>query len=206
MEIVAQHSEVHTYDDERTSITWDAGHLFQLAKCPACSDVVLQKGYWHSGTMDVPEYAVLYPSHPIEIPRGLPAAIAQEYLAALKIRSINVNGYGAVLRRILDMICEDREAQGKYLANKINDLAKRGEIPKNLVKVASRLKDLGDIGAHPSLGALTENEIPVLDNLTRAIAEYVYTAPLLVQEAAKQLSRLKSSSDAKPVEPDNSKS
>ncbi len=206
MEIVAKHSEVHTYDDERTSITWDAGDLFELVKCPACSNVVLQKGYWHSETMDVPTYEVLYPSRPIEIPRGLPETIAQEYSAALKIRSINVNGYGAMLRRILDMICEDRKAKGKYLANKINDLAKRGEIPTNLVKVASRLKDFGNIGAHASLGALTETEMPVLDNLTRAIVEYVYTAPLLAREATEQLARLKSSSDAKRVEPDNSKS
>ena len=199
MEIVAKHSEVDSHDDERTSITWDSGYFFELAKCPACFDVVLQKGYWHSATMDVPEYEVLYPSHPIEVPRGLPEPIAQEYSDALKIRSINVNGYGAMLRRILDMICENQKAEGKYLANKINNLGYKCGIPESLVKLASQLKDLGDIGAHPSLGALTEAEIPVLDNLTRAIAEYVYTAPLLAREAREQLSRLKSSSDAKLV-------
>jgi hypothetical protein len=40
------------------------------------------------------------------------------------------------------------------------------------------------------LGELTENEAPILDNLSRAILEYVYSTPHLVEGARKALEKL----------------
>ena len=66
-----------------------------------------------------------------------------------------------------------------------------GEIPAKLVDVAAGIRRLRNIGAHADLGELTEGELPVLDDLTRAILEYVYSAPLLAKEAEKRFARLK---------------
>jgi Domain of unknown function (DUF4145) len=63
------------------------------------------------------------------------------------------------------------------LNKKLNDLAEKGEIPTKLVEVAHSLRKLRNFGAHASLGELTRDEIPILDDLCRAILEYVYNAP-----------------------------
>lgn len=74
----------------------------------------------------------------------------------------------------------------------------KGEIPKKLIGVSKSLRILRNIGAHATLGELTTDEIPILDNLCRAILEYVYSAPFLVEEAEKRVLKLKRSrSDAK---------
>jgi len=59
------------------------------------------------------------------------------------------------------------------------------------VDVAAGIRKLRNIGAHADLGELTEAELPVLDGLTRAILEYVYSAPLLAREAEERLAKLK---------------
>ena len=74
---------------------------------------------------------------------------------------------------------------------KLTNLAEKREIPEKLVHVATGLRQLRIIGAHASLGELTEQEIPILNNLTRAILDYVYSAPHLASLAASSLSALK---------------
>lgn len=81
--------------------------------------------------------------------------------------------------------------RGKSLEHKLEDLSSKGDMPKKLVDVANGLRKLRNLGAHASNAALTDAEVPVLDNLTRAILEYVYSAPLLAQEAEDRLKALK---------------
>lgn len=60
-----------------------------------------------------------------------------------------------------------------------------------MVDVSSGLRKLRNIGAHADLGELSSADLPVLDGLTRAILEYVYSAPLLIEETEKRLDKLK---------------
>jgi Domain of unknown function (DUF4145) len=99
--------------------------------------------------------------------------------------------YGVLLGRVLDAVCEDRQAIGDTLDQKLKSLADKRDIPEKLVKVAAGMRKLRNIGAHADLGELTEAELPVLDDLTRAILEYVYAAPLLATEAEERFTRLK---------------
>ena len=136
------------------------------------------------------EFETLYPGMR-EGPRGLPERIARAWNAATKVRSIDPNAYGVLVGRVLELVCDDRNAHGNSLAAKLKDLSTRGEMPQKLVDVANGLRHLRNVGAHASLGELTEAEVPVLDGLTRAILEYVYTAPLLAREAEDRLKKLR---------------
>jgi len=55
--------------------------------------------------------------------------------------------------------------------------------------------DLGqlksNIGAHASLGELSPTEIPFLDDLCRAILEYVYSGPQLIEAVRIRLIEIK---------------
>jgi hypothetical protein len=190
--IVSEYSGLKVYEDERTSLSWDAGHVYQLVECPACGGISLRRYYWHSDAMDPSEvvFETLYPSTRLS-PRGLPEKIATSYESAAKVRGIDPNAYAVLVGRVLELICEDRGARGNSLAGKLKDLATRGEVPQKLVDVADGLRQLRNLGAHAFLGELTGAEVPVLEDLTRAILEYVYTAPLLAREAEERLKALR---------------
>jgi hypothetical protein len=192
MEVVSVHSTVRECTDDRSGMSWQAGTVYELNQCPACEGVTLRRYYWHDGYMDGSdiEYTVLYPMGEKGL-RGLPRKIESSYQAALRVRNIDANAYGVLLGRVLDLVCEDRHASGDTLDKRLKSLADNGEIPTKLVDVAAGLRKLRNIGAHANLGELTGAELPVLDDLTRAILEYVYSAPLLAREAEERLARLK---------------
>jgi hypothetical protein len=93
--------------------------------------------------------------------------------------------------RVLELICLDREARGTTLNEKLQDLAKRGNIPGPLGEMAHQLRALRNVGAHATLGELTSQEVPILDDLCRAILEYVYTAPNLITQVKKRIEKYK---------------
>jgi len=196
MEVVAEYSQLNTqYENGVGGRSWDEGDIYELLLCPACSNVMLRSYYWHDGYMETSEdttFRYLYPASN-EKPLGLPPKIQRAYDAAIKVKNIDVNAYAVLIGRVLEMICEDRNASGKTLNAKLTDLSERGEIPNKLVKVAESLRHLRNIGAHAILGELTKSEEPILSSLCIAILEYVYSAPYLVQQAEDRLGKLKES-------------
>jgi hypothetical protein len=205
MEIVADASSVRDYTDDSSGESWEAGAVYDLIKCPACDNMTLRSYDWHSGYMDGSdiEYKVLYPLGG-KVLRGLPRKIEAAYQAAHKVRNIDANAYGVLLGRVLDFVCEDRNASGKTLDQKLKSLAANIEIPSKLVDVAAGIRKLRNIGAHANLGELTAAELPVLDDLTRAILEYVYSAPFLAREAEERLAKLKTKGREDPSGEDSS--
>jgi len=125
------------------------------------------------------------------MPQALPKQVRAAYEAALRIRGIDPNAFAVLLGRVLDHVCQDRGAGGKTLNERLNELAARGEIPQNLADMAHRLRDLRNVGAHADLGELTATEIPILDDLCRAILEYVYSAPELISRVERRLNELR---------------
>ena len=172
---------LYDYDQE--------GYDYELLSCQICKKVTLLETY-------IPPYGydditkILYPSATLRL-SGLPSQIQQAYELALKVRVIEPNAYAVLIGRILEMICEDRKAVGKNLYEQLSDLAAKGEIPTKLVGVAHSLRQLRNLGAHASLGELTSEEIPLLDDLCKAILEYVYIAPSLAEKAEARFNTLK---------------
>ena len=183
-------STVPDNDDEVSHNHYrEQGYHYQLLLCQNCKQVILFR-YFESEYVDEDlPIQVLYPS--ILVLSGLPTEIKRTYELALKVGTIDTNAYGVLLRRILEMVCLDRKAKGNNLYDKIKDLAGKNEIPGTLSDIAHSLRQLGNIGAHAELGDLTREEIPLLNDLCKAILEYVYVAPYMVARAQKHLDKLK---------------
>ena len=196
MEIVATHSQVKDKFDPISKESWDLGDVYELLLCPSCNKVTLRKYFWHE-MMEPDEVSirVLYPVD--KSPLGLPASIQEAYNDALQVRTVNANAYAVLIGRVLEMVCDDRNATGKELYAKLQDIAVKGEIPDKLVGTANSLRNLRNVGAHASLGKLTEAEIPILDDLCKAILEYVYSASFLAKQAEDRLDHLKKANQAK---------
>lgn len=188
MKSVAKHTEVgNDGNDDPWVRSWE------LMLCPTCTNVTLLDAPWcepESYPGWSPSVEVIYPCRR-EAPSGLPDTVLRAFTAAMKVRNVDANAFGVLLGRVLELVCENRGAQGHFLGNKLVDLASRGEIPGKLAAVAEGLKDLRNAGAHPSLGELTPDEVPVLEDLTRALLEYLYSAPILAQRAEERLASLK---------------
>jgi len=169
----------------------DQGYNYELLFCLACEKVTLQEYFEHEFfEPDDIKVEILYPPQGFKL-SYLPSVVQQAYEAAQKARSIDASAYAILLGRMLEVVCEDRKVQGENLYDKLQVLAERGEIPSNLVGIAHGLRMLRNIGVHEPLKGLSSDEIPIMDDLSRAILEYIYIAPSLAQQAEERLQRLK---------------
>jgi hypothetical protein len=178
----------HTYEDQPPD---ESGTLYQLLSCPKCHKITIRSGFWHD-CMDEGEWVgkVIFPIGREGV-EGLPENVSIEFRAAERVANVNANAYAVLLGRVLDAVCNDRNAVGKTLHEKLTDLAVRHEIPKNLADVAHKIRQLRNVGAHADLGNLTSDEVPILDALCRAVLEYVYSAPKMVERVQTLIDKLK---------------
>ena len=192
MEIIGTVSDLTTDVNPEFGPVREYGIFYEINRCPKCEKANIIKYNWHDGIESEDEvlYEILYPINK-EIPLGMPDNIKSIYHAAEKVKSIDVNAYAILMRRLLEMVCLNRKAKGKILAKMLQDLANRNEIPVKLVKVAKGLKDFGNVGAHAGIGELTKEEIPIIAMLTRAVLEYIYSAPYLATLAENKLNSIK---------------
>lgn len=195
MKIVATYDQVQSYEDHKSGIEWQAGPIWELAICPACSNLTLRRIKWHEYfEPEELKMEILYPSA-IKPLTGLPPKINEAYQAALRVRHIDSNAFAVLLRRLIDLVCLDRGANGKSLYERLAFLAEKGEIPGRLAEMTHQLRQLGNIGAHADLGDLTPAEVPILDDICRAVLEYLYTAPRLIDQVEQRIKELKKISE-----------
>ena len=191
MRVVAKYSTVTEREDIEAQCRYEAGDIYEVMVCPACDQVTFRMYYWDDfmeSEGDV-TFKILYPQS-TRVPLGLPSQIEKAFVAALKVKPIDSNAFGVLLGRVLELVCDDRKASGDSLAKKIGDLAAKSEIPAKLVDVTHSLRKLRNVGAHAALGELTVEEVPILEDLCRAILEYVYSAPHLAQLAQNRVTAL----------------
>lgn len=184
-------SEPYDPEDEYYNPQPDQGYKYELLLCLACEKVTLTEYFEHS-CMDPEDnnLETLYPPQGVKL-FYLPSSVQKAYEAALKARAIDANAYAILLGRMLEIVCENRKVKGESLYDKLKTLAEKGEIPNNLVGVAHGLRMLRNIGAHEPLEGLSSDEIPILDDLSRAILEYIYIAPTLARQAEERSKCLK---------------
>ena len=200
MRIIGSVSDTHEDFDPQYGPSGEYGTIYSVLECPACKKVNIVCYSWHEGieSDDEVTYEILYPEDK-NTPIGLPSNILKAYSAAEKVKTIDVNAYAILLRRLLELVCIDRNANGQTLALMLKDLANRGEIPDKLVNVAKGLKDFGNVGAHAAIGELSESEIPIVATLSTAILEYIYSAPHLAAIAEAKLYAIKSKNPKKKL-------
>lgn len=191
MRIVASYELSPREREQNPEDALDDGETWRLVICPACKEVSVGLIRWidYLDVEDEFRMRIVYPVWNSTL-TGLPHKIDSAYNSALKVCNVDSNAFAVLLGRVLDMVCLDKQAAGSTLYERLNSLAERGDIPPRLADMAHQLRQLRNIGAHADLGELTPAEIPVLNSLCRAILEYVYTAPKLVEDVERRLQKL----------------
>ena len=193
MKEVAWHDRIRSSEVE--DWFWQEGPVWRLLECPACHDVTLIR-YYLDERYDPEEWdlQVLYP--PMGKPiTGLPPRLYREYSAALKLRHIDANAYANALGRVLEEVCiefGERPSKSRTVYVCLNSLADKGKLPPILASIAHNLRLFRNTGDHPTLGDLTSADVPILDELCKAILWYLYAAPQLVRKAESRIEEQKS--------------
>ncbi len=123
---------------------------------------------------------ILYPQDDaIENQLALPYRVYQAYSAALKVQRADAGAFAIMVGRTLEEICNHEKAPGKVLADKIESLAASKRIPQVLADMATQLRLLRNLAAHPNENdyEIKEEDVPIIREFMDAFLEYLYIAP-----------------------------
>lgn len=190
MKILAEVDDSETLWED--TYQYERGTTYNLLKCDACGIVNIISDEWDELCFNPHEeinYTFLYPQDP-KIPLGLPEKILTALKKANKIKPIDVDSYAVSLRKLLELVCKDKNIEGDTLPKKLEALVKKNQTPEKLIKISKGLTEFGNIGAHGSDIELTPKENEILESLSLALLEYIYSAPHLADLAEKKVIEL----------------
>ena len=148
-----------------------------VAVCQTCNQVLVYGG---------PEY-VSFNEADLEWPTvglhsSVPKRVRHIYNEASRIQQIAPNAFAVQIRRALEAVCIERGATKGNLVHNIQELAKRGEIPKTLAEASDLLRLIGNVGAHAGDRDVHPLQAHALDKFFKVIIEYLYVSPSMIQE------------------------
>ncbi len=161
-----------------------------ILKCGTCEALSLWSDEWNQRD-EAWEPTLAYPRRlqaPPEVPQGIAHAF-DEVVAATALAP----GLAAVgMRRVLEAIAEDQQAQGRTLRDQIKWLGEEGIIPEQLAAMMDASRTLGNLGAHFTSFNVTQDDVTTLTEFALAIFEYIYVAPAKVAAFRESVAQRKS--------------
>lgn len=163
---------------------WDERWL-AILKCTTCSKPSVYRDEWDEQHKEWIT-ALAYPT-PVSAPTEVPAKIREAFDEAMSVlqRAPSLTAVG--IRKCLEGMCDDQNAQGRTLEERIRFLGSNGVIPKTLNDMMQTSRAFANIGAHFGKSSVTADEAKVLIEFTLAIFEYIYVAPARIESARKSL-------------------
>lgn len=163
--------------DHEQEISW-INFLFQ---CDVCSSISLQ-----CFSPDISEdFFQLFPV--VKNLNDVPAVVQNSYSEAVKVKNISPLAFSSLIRRSLEYVCIEQNAEGKDLYAKLEDLSRKGIIPDTLARMSHAIRSFGNIGAHAKDTTVGKDEVQIIDDIFLAILEYVYIAPQKLKKAEEHL-------------------
>ena len=165
--------------------------MYITLKCPACNEVTLYKRSTNSYSLQengefIYESEILYPViHTNKL--GVPKNIVTAFEAAKKVQKIDPAICALSLRRVVELICIDKNAIGNNLVSMVNDLENKNILPKTFNDACEILRIIGNEGAHSINISIPKNELNTLIDFLDSIINYLYVIP----EKIKRLKRIK---------------
>jgi len=158
-------------------------HLFE---CPVCNKPVLISEYALDAVDEQPTYSVEYPT--IAVPRdGVPKEIYMAFESAVKTKGIDYEICLLSLRRVLEMICKEKEAKGNTLEKKIDDLIEKKVLPRMIGEACWIIRQMGNDAAHADKVDVFGVEVDQVIGYVATIIDYLYSMPFRVSKMKKKI-------------------
>jgi hypothetical protein len=184
VEMQAAAAQFHSYEHPAGDISTS----FETYLCPSCGKPTLievaSETYGPAFGMEAEchiELTTLYPELP-DVLAYLPDKVSVEYKSALEVKGRNNNAFAVSCGRVIEQTCDELQARGGNLYEKLENLKRRDLLPGSLVEAANGIRLLRNLGAHASLGNVSDSEAAVLYALVNGVLEYVFKGPALVSQ------------------------
>lgn len=188
-ELVYHHTADIFYDIIETEEGFYEGvrkfHYFNY-KCSSCSALTIIGGFENEIDLKKDIYERLYPGgpsirlEPHKLPESkqlVPQRVLKAYEEIWFLQKQAPNAFANQIRRCLEMICNDFNAQGKTLFAKLNNLKNNGLIPGQNEELTRVIREVGNMGSHDEGYDLDIWDVELLDELFKTIVEYLYLVP-----------------------------
>ncbi len=197
-EIVYRYTKKEPFDGNEDFIV-DCYYFFCI--CQTCREPLIYYQY----DLEVPEPDIrtanyLYPRQKTYSEDYIPKAVRDTYDEASRIVKLSANGYAALARKIIELICVDKEATGHTLFDKIKFLADNHLIPAVLFEMFDNIRFLGNVGVHANSPSIDHQEALILKEFVEAIIEYTYVAPEKIAKLDKVIKKKYKKEIKGPVE------
>lgn len=159
-------------------------------KCPVCEKPVLANQYIDDDSKDfcIQEIEVIYPTPGI-VKEGIPPRIFHAYEAAVKTRGIDNAICLLSLRRALEMVCKDKNAEGKNLESKIDDLIEKKVLPEMMRDACWIVRQCGNEAAHGDDVEFSKREVDEAIEYVGSIIKYLYSTPVKVADLRRRIEK-----------------
>lgn len=177
-----------TYDEVERNALGDIIYAVQIEheywhvfECPVCHKPVLISEYCFDAQESRPEIKTEYPT--IAVSRdGVPKDIYSAFESAVKTKGIDYSICLLSLRRVLEMICKDKGAEGRDLEKKINDLIDKKIFPPMIEDACWIIRQLGNDAAHADKIPVYTYDIEQVIGYVATIIDYLYSLPHRVEK------------------------
>lgn len=163
------HAHYDGYDEEML-----VPERYSFAECPRChSPFILFQNYW-GDQWDSP--GRLYPPSDDLVGWTIPTPIRNAFTEA--VRCINAKIFTASMimcRKTLEGVCDDHQAAGKTLKDRLESLKNKGVIEGRLFEWADELRLVGNRATHNVDVEVTPQDAADAVEFARALLEYTYT-------------------------------
>ncbi len=170
--------------------------------CPICDQYNIISAYWDNtyGKLEYTDEYDLYNGDNVDesiifpIPSNLvssksdlvPDIIIKTFKKAIELKTYDEESCLIKLRKTLEMICNDQEAVGNNLLEKIINISEKGILPITLKSASNIIRKLGNIGAHESQIDINSSEIECVIELVEYIIQYIYVLPKEIEKIDKK--------------------
>lgn len=175
-----------------------------VLKCPSCKSFNLINAYWDSSygkVLESKEYEDIYQGdnvfetvlYPVtselntSTNTAIPNNILNSFKKSLELKTIDPESCLVKLRKTLELICNDKNAIGHNLNDKIKNLFEIGVLPSTLKSASNITRKLGNMGAHESDVDISTNELSSTIKLVEYIIKYIYILPNEIESLEKKI-------------------
>jgi hypothetical protein len=163
----------------------DASWSTFITACSTCGKVLL---YDNPGdeAYNFTTCELVYPKNAF-LSIFIPEKIRAAYAEASRVREVSPTAFAVMIRRSLEIVCNDRGLSAGNLAKRIKILSDRGEIPPVLSQATDLLRLIGNIAAHGSEQSVHALQVRAIDDFFMAVIEYLYIAPRRISDFERRL-------------------
>jgi len=176
--------------------------LYVVLFCPICKNYNLINAYWdhtYGETIITDEYDIyngdaveekfLYPINSSLISQKadlIPQNVIINFERAIDLKNRDKESCLIKLRKTIEMLCLDKNAEGDNLYHKLIYLSEIGILPKTLNSASALARKLGNIGAHESNIDISSTELRSVIELVEYIIQYIYVLPKEIEKLEKK--------------------